>query len=204
METSALKRPKQSGSCRTGSSENECNVRVSIIDESLEEIAREFPSVDISSKSLVYGFFYLADRFAKVGEGTLNELGVSWGEYVVLATLRRKGPRGSMSPKGLIERIGLSSGGISSILRRLESKGLIRRLPSSRDGRAIVVSITAAGVKLADQAIPAVAASEQAFFGGFSTDKRKRLFGAMRELIEHAAGQDQPSRAFRPSRRPST
>jgi len=179
-------------------------VRVSIIDESIDEIAREFPSVDISSKSLVYGFFYLADKFAKVGEGTLNEFGLSWGEYVVLGTLRRKGSRASMSPKGLIERIGLSSGGISSILRRLESRGLIRRSPSSRDGRAIVVSITAAGVKLADQAIPAVAAGEQAFFGAFSSEKRKRLFGAMRELIEHAANENQPSRAFRPNRRPST
>lgn len=98
-------------------------MRVSIIDESIEEIAREFPSIDTTSKSLVYGFFYLADKFAKVGENELSEFGLSWGEYVVLATLRRRGARASMSPKGLIERIGLSSGGISSILRRLESRG---------------------------------------------------------------------------------
>ena len=43
-------------------SDNGCNVRVSIIDESLEEIVREYPGVDPSSKSLVYAFFYLADR----------------------------------------------------------------------------------------------------------------------------------------------
>lgn len=179
-------------------------MRVSIIDESLEGIAREYPDIDISSKSLVYAFFFLADKFAKVGEVALNDLGLSWGEYVVLATLRRKGRRGSMAPKGLIESIGLSSGGISSILRRLESRDLIRRSPSSRDGRGIVVSITPAGGKLADKAIPAVAAEEQAFFGGFSADKRKRLYGVVRELIEHAAEKNTPNRAFRPTRRPST
>ncbi len=178
-------------------------MRVNVIDESLEEIAREYPDLDLTAKSLVYGFFYLADKFAKVSEVTLDEFGLSWGEYVVLATLRRKGPRGSMSPKGLIESIGLSSGGISSILRRLESKALIRRVPSSRDGRAIVVSITAAGVKLADKAIPAVAAQEQSFFGDFSADKRKRLYAVMRELIEHAAGRA-PGGVFRPNRRPAS
>jgi DNA-binding MarR family transcriptional regulator len=179
-------------------------VRVSIIDESLEEIVREYPDVDPSSKSLVYAFFYLADRFAKIGEVSLSAFGLSWGEYVVLSTLRRKGPRASMSPKGLIENIGLSSGGISSILRRLESRGLIRRAPSSRDGRAIVVSITASGSKLADAAIPAVAADEQAFFGTFSAQKRKRLNDALRELIEHAAVQSGARQAFRPNRRPSS
>jgi len=179
-------------------------VRVSIIDESLDGIAREFPSVDLSSKSLVYGFFYLADQFAKVSDDALSEFGVSGGEYVVLATLRRRGRRGSMSPKDLTESIGLSSGGISSILRRLEGRGLIRREPSARDGRSIVVSITVAGTKLADQLIPAVAAGEQAFFGKFSADKRQLLYSAMRELIEHAAGQNVPARAFRPIHRPAT
>lgn len=179
-------------------------MRVGIVDESLEEISREYPGVDLSSKSLVYAFFYLADKFAKVGEVNLNEFGLSWGEYVVLGTLRRKGLRASMSPKGLIESIGLSSGGISSILRRLESRGLIRRAPSSRDGRAIVVSITASGSRLADEAIPAVAADEQAFFGAFSAQKRKRLNDALRELIEHAAVQSGARQAFRPNRRPSS
>lgn len=179
-------------------------VRVSIIDESLDGIAREFPSVDLTSKSLVYSFFYLADKFAKVGEAALSEFGLSWGEYVVLATLRRRGRRGSMAPKGLIESIGLSSGGISSILGRLESRELILREPSARDGRSIVVSITVAGAKLADQVIRAVAASEQAFFGEFSAEKRKRLYSAMRELIEHAARQNLPPGAFRPNHRPAT
>lgn len=178
-------------------------MRVTVIDESLEEIAREYPEVDGSSKSLVYAFFYLADKFSKVGEVTLSEFGLSWGEYVVLATLRRKGPRGSMSPKGLIENIGLSSGGISSILRRLESRGLLRRAPSSRDGRAIIVSLSAAGAKLADKAIPAVAAGEEAFFGDFSAEKRSRLYAELRELIEQSAGHG-PSRTFRSGRKSGT
>ena len=121
-----------------------------VIDQSLADIAREYPQVDRGSKRLVYALFHVADRLPKVSERSLEEIGLTWGEYVVLATLRRKGPRASMAPKGLMESIGLSSGGISSILRRLEGRDLISRSPSTHDGRSVVVCLTAKGRKLAD------------------------------------------------------
>jgi DNA-binding MarR family transcriptional regulator len=54
----------------------------------------------------------------------------------------------------------------SEILRKLEDKGLIEQTTDSRDRRARSVRVTAAGARLAKQAVTVVETVDQEFFAG--------------------------------------
>ena len=52
----------------------------------------------------------------------------------------------------------------SQVLRALEAKGLVERRPHPTDGRARLLSVTAAGASLANRAVVAVEACDARFF----------------------------------------
>ena len=79
--------------------------------------------------------------------------GLSWGEYVVLAALRRAGPPYQMSPTALYGAVILSSGGITKRLDRLEQAGLVERIPDPADRRGGLVALTDKGRERVDRAV---------------------------------------------------
>lgn len=157
----------------------------SVVDRALQELGREFPSVDATSKGIVYSVFFLANHFSKTGGRILEGFGLSWGEYLVISTLRRAGARSGMSPSAISDSIGMSTGGLSNLLRRLESAGLIKRAPSARDGRGVQVTTTARGRKLAEVALAAISESQQSHVGALVAAKRASLYVMLRSLVRH-------------------
>ncbi len=77
----------------------------------------------------------------------LTELLTESGENAVLLCLLRSG--GSLLPGELAGKLALTSGRIANILRALEAKGLIHRLPEADDGRKMRAALTANGKALA-------------------------------------------------------
>jgi DNA-binding MarR family transcriptional regulator len=53
-------------------------------------------------------------------------------------------PRRRVTPTGLARRLGLTTGGVTSVLDRLEGAGYARRLPDPGDRRRLLVAPTAA------------------------------------------------------------
>lgn len=157
----------------------------SIIDRALVDLKREFPKIDVTAKGIVYSFFFLSNHFSRTGGRVLEEFGLSWGEYLVISTVRRRGVRGSMSPSSISESIGMSTGGLSNLLRRLEKSGLIKRTPSKRDGRGVLVEITARGRKLAEDALLAISANQLAHVESLPATERARLYTTLRALVAH-------------------
>lgn len=78
------------------------------------------------------------------------ELKMAPGQHRVLSTLSR---RGSMPQRDLLEEMGLARATLSELLTRLEEKGLIERVRSKADRRAIVVSLTKKGKAASEKAI---------------------------------------------------
>lgn len=69
----------------------------------------------------------------------------------------------------------------SQVLRTLEEKGLIHRLPHPHDGRARTLTVTEQGQLLADQAVVAVEACDQEFFAALGRDQPR--FTAMLQQL---------------------
>lgn len=72
---------------------------------------------------------------------------ISSSEFdVLMALLSHDEP---MSPTVLYESMIFSSGGMTKLLKKLEDKKLIRRIPSQKDRRSLLVALNKQGKKLA-------------------------------------------------------
>ncbi len=153
------------------------------IDRELADLKREFPEIDGTVRGIVYSLFFLTNHFARTGGRILEEFDLSWGEYLVISTIRRRGPSATMSPSSISESLGMTTGGVSNLLRRMEKSGLIERVPSSRDGRAVRVHITARGRKLAESALNKISANQQEQLEVLPAAERTRLYATLRGLV---------------------
>jgi DNA-binding MarR family transcriptional regulator len=128
------------------------------------------------------------------------QFGLTWGEYLVLAALRRAGPPYRMNPTTLFNSVILSSGAMTNRLDRLEEMGLVRRLADPNDRRGRLVELTVKGRELVDEAAGAHLANEERLLSGLSATDRTKLADLLKKLLL-----SEPFRALDPlSRAPAS
>lgn len=89
---------------------------------------------------------YTASRLVIQGYGPrLESLGVSYLQYMTLLILWE---RDGLSVKQIAERMLLDSGTLTPMLKRMESKGLIRRIRDPEDERSVLISLTQKGQQM--------------------------------------------------------
>jgi len=133
---------------------------------------REFPDIDCSGKAVVGRILHLHELMLKSVNRALAKRKLKYPSYAVLATLRVEGLPYRMTPKELLESLILTSGGLSNILRRLETAGHVRRLADERDGRGVVVELTEHGRKTVEPAMRAHAQTERRLIAALSPEER--------------------------------
>jgi MarR family transcriptional regulator, organic hydroperoxide resistance regulator len=93
---------------------------------------------------------YSASRAATAAyRPMLEELGLTYPQYLVMLVLWEDQPRGV---RELGEELGLDSGTLSPLLKRLEALGLVRRHRSAEDERRVEIFLTDAGAALSTKA----------------------------------------------------
>jgi DNA-binding MarR family transcriptional regulator len=113
----------------------------------------------------------------------LATYGLSWGESVLLAALRREGPPYRMNPSRLYGSMILSSGGMTKLCDRLERAGLLERRADPADRRGRLIGLTAKGLAVADRAIVDHLANEERLLSALSAAERKKLRELLRKLL---------------------
>lgn len=73
--------------------------------------------------------------------------GLSGAEFSSLLRISRS-PGSRLQMSDLAAQIGLSTSGVTTLVERMRTRGLLQRSPDPRDGRAYVVTLTAAGTDL--------------------------------------------------------
>ena len=116
-------------------------------------------------------------------EATLGEWKLQFGEFDVLATIRRSGPPFIVTPSQLTRSMMLSPSGITSRLDRLEKLGFIERRPSPEDRRSLLVVLTPTGKAIVDEAVTAHVANEMRLLAALSPAERKSLDQVLRKLL---------------------
>jgi DNA-binding MarR family transcriptional regulator len=79
----------------------------------------------------------------------LDQLGLTYPQYLAMLVLWEEQPR---SVRELGEELGLDSGTLSPLLKRLESLGLVERRRSTEDERRVEVFLTDSGTALSARA----------------------------------------------------
>lgn len=116
--------------------------------------------------------------------------GLSLAEFASLEALYHKGPL----MVGELQRAVLkSSGGMTYVVDRLETKGLVRRRPCAEDRRALYAELTEEGVALMDRIFPEHAAVIEAAVSGLGTDEKKAATELLKRLGK-AASEKRPDR----------
>lgn len=93
---------------------------------------------------------YSASRAATaVYRPVLEDLGLTYPQYLVMLVLWEEQPRGV---KELGIELGLDSGTLSPLLKRLEALGLVERRRTGEDERRVAVHLTPAGHQLSAKA----------------------------------------------------
>ncbi len=153
------------------------------IDRIVEQWSRERPDLDVSPTETVQRITRLSllqgASFARV----FAVYGISFGEYLVLAALRRAGPPYRMNPTRLFNAVILSSGAMTNRLDRLEAMGLVERQPDPSDRRGRLVALTNRGRGLVDAAVVDHLENERGLLRGLDAGEREQLSGLLRKLL---------------------
>ena len=153
------------------------------VDRIVEQWNRARPDLDVSPTHTLQRITRLSllqgVSFARV----FGPYGISFGEYLVLAALRRAGPPYRMNPTRLFNAVILSSGAMTNRLDRLEALGLVERQPDPNDRRGRLVALTDRGRELVDQAVVDHLENEERLLGALDAGEREQLAGLLRKLL---------------------
>lgn len=165
------------------------------VDIMLREWQIRRPDLDMSALAVVSRLLRAAYHMQARLDGLANAYGLSHqGDVEVLTHLYRVHPERGLTPTELAEALLLTAGGMTVRLRRLREAGLISRRPNPRDGRGVLVRLTAAGIELAEHALPTLLEAQADSIEGLAPVERDHLADLLRTLLEGLG--DVP--AFRP------
>ncbi|MBK1661596.1 MarR family winged helix-turn-helix transcriptional regulator [Paracraurococcus ruber] len=153
------------------------------LDAILAQWARARPDLDVGPMGLVGRVLRLQRHLMHGMEEALGRHGLNFASFDVLATLRRAGHPGGLSPGALLGEMMVTSGTMTNRLDQLEAQRLVERLPNPRDGRGVIVRLTPAGLALVDAALRDHVARQARLVAALDPDDRQALGGLLRAWL---------------------
>ena len=147
------------------------------------EWAREWPDLDTSSIDVVARAGRLARYLDEGMDALFTTRGIRREGWDVLASLRRAGPPYRASPTDLYTRLMRTSGAMTNRLHRLESAGLIARVPDPGDARGLLVELTPEGHRLVDELAPLHVANERELIDALDANEQQQLAALLAKLL---------------------
>ncbi|WP_117190618.1 MarR family winged helix-turn-helix transcriptional regulator [Rhizobium terrae] len=98
---------------------------------------------------LCFAIYGAAHAFNRTYKPLLDPLGLTYPQYLVMLVLWEED---GQPVKTIGERLGLDSGTLSPLLKRLEHSGLVARKRDRDDERQVMITLTDAGRELKTQA----------------------------------------------------
>lgn len=145
--------------------------------------ARELPGVLGLELELSKRVARLSGLFTARVDAELDRLGLTKAEYEILAVLRSAGEPYRLRPSDLTQRLLLSSGGTSNVLRRLDAAGLVEREADASDARSTWVRLSATGVMVAEDAVRAAAKAQSALLRTMPPEVAAAANDALRQAL---------------------
>jgi DNA-binding MarR family transcriptional regulator len=130
------------------------------MDEIVDEVRGWLPDVDVSGLPITGRILRLARHLEAGREEQLEQFGLTLADFDMLATLRRRATGEPIKIRDLQLSLMLSSGGMTKRLDRLESAGLIERLPDPNDRRGTLITLSPRGFDLIEEAVPVITRHE--------------------------------------------
>lgn len=144
---------------------------------------RERPDLNVSPLEVLSRLSRISRRLDQTRAAVFAEQSLETWEFDVLSALRRAGVPYQLSPGALVQQTLVTSGTMTNRVDRLETRGLVRRLPAPNDRRSVIVELTAAGRETVDAAFEALLAHEHAILTSMPNAEREHVADALRRLL---------------------
>jgi DNA-binding MarR family transcriptional regulator len=131
-------------------------------------------------QQLCFAVYSVAHAFNRTYKPLLDRFGLTYPQYLVLLALWQDYNR---TVKGIGEELGLDSGTLSPLLKRLEAAGFVSRTRDKGDERQVIVALTEKGVALKSDAFGILMEIGKAT--GCSMKEAAALRSALHDLNRH-------------------
>lgn len=158
-----------------------------VIDHLLAAWRAARPDLDPGALAVVGRVIVLAQHLEESVGAALAKHNLTLGQFDILATLRRHGPRGGLTPSELLRSVMLSSGGMTARLDKLEEAALIARVADADDRRKVVIELTAKGRRVIDAATATRFAEARASLPEMSEAELETLATLLRRWLGQVA-----------------
>jgi DNA-binding MarR family transcriptional regulator len=158
-------------------------VTADAVDAMLEQWQRERPDLDVTATGILGRISRIATLVDQSMDRVFPPHGLTAGDFIVLAALRRSGKPYQLTPTALTRSMMVSSGGTTKRLDRLEARGLIHRDPDPTDRRGTLVTLTEAGLATIDTVASEHTQNEKRLLATLSRGQRNTLTQLLRELL---------------------
>lgn len=162
--------------------------RDDVVDRLLVKWREARPDLDPSPLEVVGRIIVLAQHLERGVEVALERHGLTLGQFDILATLRRHGKKGGLTPSQLLESVMLSSGGMTARLDALAEAGYIKRRTSEDDRRMVVIELTSKGRRVIDHATKTRFAEAKASLPPLTSEESVTLTSLLRRWLVQVAG----------------
>ena len=144
---------------------------------------RERPDLDVAPLEVLSRVTRLARHLDRARATAFAAHDLEAWEFDVLAALRRAGRPYVLSPGQLIDQTMVTSGTMTNRVDRLESQGLVHRLPDPADRRGVHVRLTPRGKERVDAALADLLERERAILGSLTGAQQASLSALLRALV---------------------
>lgn len=151
------------------------------VDKAIARITQRMPNVDPDAMRLVMSLNRAARLIAYDTQSALlaSDL-VSRAALRVLFVLYVEHP---MEMRDVVNLTGMSRAATSAIVLRMESDGLVLRLPSERDGRSVVIELLPKGEECFEQGFAKFNQREILWKEKISSEHAENLVAALNQLM---------------------
>lgn len=141
----------------------------------LKNIKEQTPQVFKESMNVTIPFFILHRKLFEHGDRLLKEnFSLNQSELDILSSLfYMTNNTHTMSPTELYEVMVFSSGGMTKVLKKLESKKYIKRVENSLDKRSKLVQLTNLGKEITVKAISEIISFEDNYFSKLKKEEQE-------------------------------
>jgi len=145
--------------------------------------ARERPDLDVRPLEVLSRVTRLARHLDRARRTAFAAHDLEVWEFDVLAALRRAGRPYILSPGQLVDQTMVTSGTMTNRVDRLETRGLVQRLPDPADRRGVHVRLTPRGKERVDSALADLLHRERDLLRGLSRNDQDALSTLLRRLV---------------------
>lgn len=155
-------------------------------ENNLKNVQKLTPQVYKKTMQVCVPFYVLHKKLYDEGETLiLQDFSINQSELDVLSTLYYMGgDEHIMSPTKLYEVMLFSSGGMTKLLNKLESRGLILRVQNKNDKRSKLVKISDLGIETTIKALKNIVAFEDKYFSKLDSNEQKILQKLLYKMLD--------------------